>query len=136
MTWQSKKQQLVARSSAKAKFRALPWGICEGIWLNQLVGGFEIDTFDLIKMICDRQSAILISKKFVHHDKTKHFKIDRYFISEKIEGNMISLSYVPSRQQVTDILTKGMFQLHWFNEYIASLRGSVGNQTRRVINFP
>ena len=29
VTWRSKKQQVVARSSAKAEFRALAHGICE-----------------------------------------------------------------------------------------------------------
>ena len=32
VTWRSKKQSVVARSSAKAEFRAMAQGICEGMW--------------------------------------------------------------------------------------------------------
>ena len=60
--------------------------------------------------MCDNQSAIAIAKNPVHHDRTKHVEIDRHFISEKIEGKMISLNYVLSRQQVADILTKALFR--------------------------
>ena len=34
VTWRSKKQSMVARSSAEAEFCAMAQGICEGIWLN------------------------------------------------------------------------------------------------------
>ena len=34
VTWKSKKQSVVARSSAKAKFRAMVQGICELLWLK------------------------------------------------------------------------------------------------------
>ena len=36
----------------------------------------------------------------------KYVKMDRHFIGEKIETNIINLRYVPSKQQVADILTK------------------------------
>jgi len=37
VTWRSKKQSVVARSSAEAEFRALAHGICEGIWIKRLL---------------------------------------------------------------------------------------------------
>ncbi|RVW29262.1 Retrovirus-related Pol polyprotein from transposon TNT 1-94, partial [Vitis vinifera] len=37
VTWRSKKQSVVARSSAEAEFRAMAQGIYEGIWLNRLL---------------------------------------------------------------------------------------------------
>ena len=42
-----------------------------------------------IQFYCDNQSAISISKNPVHHDRTKHVEIDRHFIKEKIEENVI-----------------------------------------------
>ena len=36
VAWRSKKQSVVARSSAEAEFRALVHGICEGIWIKTL----------------------------------------------------------------------------------------------------
>ena len=37
MTWKSKKQNVVASSSAKAKFRSKTLGLCEALWLRLLL---------------------------------------------------------------------------------------------------
>ena len=49
-----------------------------------------------MKMYCDNQATISISKNPIHHDRTKHMEIDRHFIKEKLEGGIISLMYTPS----------------------------------------
>ncbi|RVX07328.1 Retrovirus-related Pol polyprotein from transposon RE1 [Vitis vinifera] len=41
VTWRSKKQSVVARSSAEAEYRALAQGICEGIWIKRVLS--ELD---------------------------------------------------------------------------------------------
>ena len=43
-----------------------------------------------VKIKCDNQATIGVARDPVHHDRTKHVKIDRHFIAEKIgnlEGN-------------------------------------------------
>ena len=52
----------------------------------------RIEVEGSIEMMCDNQVAIAIVKNPDHHDKTKHVEINRYFISEKIEGKVISCS--------------------------------------------
>ncbi|XP_059639648.1 uncharacterized mitochondrial protein AtMg00810-like [Cornus florida] len=42
VTWRSKKQNVVARSSAEAEFRALAYGICEAIWLKRLLEDLKV----------------------------------------------------------------------------------------------
>ena len=59
-----------------------------------------------IHLFYDNQAAINIAKNLVHHDTTKHVEIDKHFISEKVEGKIVSLIYKPTRRQVADILTK------------------------------
>ncbi|KAM6556207.1 hypothetical protein CsatB_003226 [Cannabis sativa] len=108
VSWRSKKQQVVARSSAEAEFRALAHGICEGMWLKRLLDELRIKLEGPIDVLCDNQSAIAIAKNPVHHDRTKHVEIDRHFISEKIENKIITLKHIPSRQQAADILTKAL----------------------------
>lgn len=61
-----------------------------------------------MKMLCDNQSAISIAKNPGHHDRTKHVEINRHFVKEKIEEDVISLLYIPTNQQVADILTKAV----------------------------
>ena len=81
VTWRSKKQPVVARSSAEAEFRALAQGIYEGMWLKRLLDELEIPITGPIGMMYDNQSAIAIAKNPVHHDRMKHVEIDRHFIS-------------------------------------------------------
>lgn len=61
-------------------------------------------------MVCNNQSAIAIAKNPIHHDRTNYNEIDRHFIYEKIEDKTITITYVPSRCQTADILTKALFR--------------------------
>ena len=108
VTWRSKKQSVVARSSAEAEFRAMAHGICEGIWLKRMLEELRIPTNYTMRMLCDNKAAISIAKNPVHHDRTKHVEIDRHFIKEKIDCGLINIDYVPSCNQTADILTKAL----------------------------
>ena len=108
VTWRSKKQSIVSRSTAKVEFRAMAHGICEGIWLKRLLVELKIPLEKPIKMFCDNQVAISIAKNLVHHDRTKHMEIDRHFIKEKVEEGSINLIYTPTGLQTADILTKAL----------------------------
>ncbi|KAK3012704.1 hypothetical protein RJ639_009860 [Escallonia herrerae] len=112
----SKKQSVVARSSAEAEFRAMAHGICEGMWLKRLLEELQFPPSTSMKLMCDNKAAISIAKNPVHHDRTKHIEIDRHFIKEKIEQGVIEVDYTPTRQQTADVLTKtiprGPFDIH------------------------
>lgn len=49
-----------------------------------------------------------MTKNPVHHDRTKYMEIDRHFIKEKLENEIIILIYIPTDQQIADVLTKGL----------------------------
>ncbi|RVW52356.1 Retrovirus-related Pol polyprotein from transposon RE2 [Vitis vinifera] len=113
VTWRSKKQSVVARSSAEAEFRAMAQGICEGIWLNRLLEELRIPLKHPMVLYCDNQAAISIAKNPVHHDRTKHVEIDRHFIKEKIEEGVFKVSYTPTNCQTADILTKALARVNF-----------------------
>lgn len=110
VTWRSKKQPVVARSSAEAEFRALAHGICEIMWLKLLLDELGIRENNPMKVYCDNKAAIAMSHNPVHHDRTKHVEVDRHFIKEKIENGTICMTYIPSSEQLADLLTKGLFK--------------------------
>ena len=66
--------------------------------------GIESET--PLQVYCDNQAAISIAHNPIHHDRTKHVEVDRHFIKEKVDDGTISVTYVPTTQQTTDILTK------------------------------
>ena len=63
-----------------------------------------------MKLYCDNKVVISISNNSMQHDQTKRVKIDRHFIKEKFEAKIIYISLVPTSQQTTYILIKGLFK--------------------------
>ncbi|KAL6333802.1 hypothetical protein AAG906_028988 [Vitis piasezkii] len=108
VTWHSKKQFVVARSSAKAEYRAMAHGICEAIWIKRLLEELKISYEFPMRLYCDNKATICIAHNPVHHDRTKHVEVDRHFITEKLEKEVISIKCIPIVQQVVDIFTKGL----------------------------
>lgn len=108
VTWRSKKQTVVARSSAEAEFRAMAHGTCEMLWLKLLLEELEMKINLPLKIYCDNKAAISISHNPVHHDRTKHVEVDRHFIKEKIENGILCIIYVSTGDQVADALTKAL----------------------------
>ena len=108
VTWRSKKQSVVARSSAEAEFRAMAQGICELLWLKIILEDLKIKREEPMRLFCDNKSAISIAHNPVQHDRTKHIEIDRHFIKEKLDSGLICTPYVPTQGQLADILTKGL----------------------------
>ena len=88
---------VVARSSAKAEFRAVAQGICELLWLKLLLEELKVTNEKPMKLFCDNKAAINIPRNPMHHDRTKHVEVDGHFIKEKIEKRIICMSYVHIR---------------------------------------
>jgi hypothetical protein len=55
---------------------------------------------------CDNTSAINISKNPVQHSRTKHINIRHHFICDLMESRVVSLSFIPTNNQLADILSK------------------------------
>lgn len=108
ISWRSKKQSVVARSTAEAEFRAMASGLCELMWLKMLLTELQLYRSIPLQLYCDNQAAINIVHNPVHHDRTKHVEIDRHFIKEKLDEGVLQVTYVKSVDQLADVLTKGM----------------------------
>ena len=91
---------MVLRSSVEAKFQALALGIYEGMWLQRLLNELGVTIGKPTKMLCNRV-AIRIAKNSVHHDRTKHIEIDRHFINEKIEKQIVELALQDNKLQIS-----------------------------------
>ena len=78
LTWRSKKQNVTARSSAEAEYRAMAQGICELLWLRKLMKELKLSETNDLSLFCDNKAAINIVHNPVQHDRTKHIEIDRY----------------------------------------------------------
>lgn len=108
VTWKSKKQNVVARSSAEAEYRAMATTTSEIIWLRVLLKNLGFGSSQPTILYCDNQAAMHIASNPVFHERTKHIEVDCHFVREKVQANIISTSFVRSDQQLADIFTKGL----------------------------
>lgn len=100
----------MARLSVEAEFRAMTQGICELIWLNIFLKELRVVQKETMKLYCDNKAAISIVYNPVQHSRTKHVEVDRHFINENIESGQISIPFVTKRDQLADVLTKGLLR--------------------------
>ncbi|GAV76368.1 hypothetical protein CFOL_v3_19843 [Cephalotus follicularis] len=63
VTWHSKKQVVVARSSADAVYRAMSHDIFEIMWLERMLIELGIPTSNPMILLCDNKATIEIAKK-------------------------------------------------------------------------
>ncbi|CAL2278605.1 unnamed protein product [Prunus armeniaca] len=96
VTWRNKKQNVVARSSAEAKYRGMSLGICEVLWLRLLLQDLGYSSRQSIRLYCDNKAACDITHNPVQHDRTKHMEVDRFFIKKKLEAKIIDLPKIRS----------------------------------------
>ena len=108
VSWRSKKQAVVARSTAEAEYRAMALSLCEMLWLKGLLKELRVLRNETMMLHCDNVAAINIANNPVQFDRTKHVEIDRFFIKEKLDSGVLRLEYVKSRGQLANCFTKGL----------------------------
>ena len=123
VTWQSKKQSVVARSSAEAEYRGMALGICEILWLKRILEELNQPVELPMKLFCDNKAAISIANNPVQHDRTKHVEIDRHFIKEKLKNGVICIPFLPTTQQITNVFTKSLLRQNF--EFFVSKLGMI-----------
>jgi len=107
LTWKSKKQPTVSRSSTEVEYRAIASITSELLWLKQLLRFFDHQPQKVL-LLCDNVSAIHLSSNPVSHQRSKHIGIDVHFVREHVESGFLRLIHVKSHQQVADLFTKAL----------------------------
>lgn len=75
-------------------------------WLVRLLEELNVTNLKPVTLHCDNTSAIHIARNPVFHERTKHIDLDCHFTREKVMEGLIQLSYLPTKSQLADVLTK------------------------------
>jgi hypothetical protein len=108
VSWSSKRQPTVSRSSIEAEYRAVANAAAECIWLRQLLGELHCGISKATVVYCDNVSAVYMSSNPIHHKRTKHIELDIHFVRERVQLGDLRVLHVPTAEQFADVMTKGL----------------------------
>jgi hypothetical protein len=108
ISWHTKKQTIVSRSSSEAEYRALGSATCEIQWLLYLLADLKVTCDHIPVMYCDNQSALHVAANPVFHERTKHLEIDCHIVREQVQAGILHLMSVTSAEQLADFFTKSL----------------------------
>lgn len=120
VSWLSRKQHTVSRSSTESEYRALASSVAELSWLCNVLREIGIPLQKPPIVFCDNVSTIYLTANPIYHARTKHLEIDFHFVRERVASGAIQVRYVPTALQVADVLTKSL-PVHQFEH----LRGKL-----------
>ena len=111
VSWSSKKQLIVTLLSTESEYVALMHVMKDLLWHHKLHN--ELSPFlgpitMSIPLFCDNQGTIILSKDSTFHMCTKHIDTHFHFVRETVNNNILSISYCPTNEMITDILTKAL----------------------------
>jgi len=126
VSWFSRMQKSVALSSAEAEYIAASMATCEAIWLRKLLVALFGQKVETTVIHCDNQSCIKLSENPVFHDRSKHIDIRYHFIRDCVQRGIVQLQYIPTDEQVAEILTKalGKAKFIFFKDKMGVLQNS------------
>uniref|UniRef100_A0A2N9GCA0 CCHC-type domain-containing protein n=1 Tax=Fagus sylvatica TaxID=28930 RepID=A0A2N9GCA0_FAGSY len=121
ISWRSKKQHIVSRSSTEAEYRALADTTSELLALRWLLEDMGLTHSSPTIIHCDNRSAIQIAHNDVFHERTKHIEIDCHLVRHHLSAGILHLLPVSSSDQTADIFTK-TFPPGRFRDLVSKLK--------------
>ncbi|KAM1579597.1 hypothetical protein ACFXTI_041509 [Malus domestica] len=108
ISWQSKKQSSVSKSSTEAEYKALAHCAADIAWVKLLLNDLHQFVLEPPLLHCDKLSALALCSNPVFHTRIKHLDTDFHFVRKKVQRKDLQVQYLSTEHQIADILTNGL----------------------------
>ena len=105
IAWRSGLQGSVAISTAEAELYSMTEAYQELAFINGLLQDFNMHVQTPL-LINDNQSAIAMAEEARFSRNSRHIEIRYRFLHEHVRDNTLTIKYIPSADNIADILTK------------------------------
>ncbi|CAM8916933.1 unnamed protein product [Rhodiola kirilowii] len=105
VSWRASLQGMVTLSTTEAEFVAVTEAVKEALWIKGVLGELGYSQ-DCIRICCDSQGAIHLSKHQVFHERSKHIDVKLHFVREVIETGAVQMTKIDTEDNPADMLTK------------------------------
>jgi hypothetical protein len=106
ISWCSKKQPTVSRSSTESEYKAIANAAAELTWIQSLLSELGVFLSMPPILLCDNIGATYLTANPLFHARTKHIAIDYHFVRDKVAAKTLVVKFLSSKDQIADILTK------------------------------
>jgi len=106
ISWSSKKQTTIARSSTEAEYRSVAATAAELNWVCFLLTDLGLNLPNAPVIYCDNVGATQLCSNPIFHSRMKHVAIDFHFIRDQVQSGSLRVAHVSSSDQLADALTK------------------------------
>lgn len=106
VSWTSRKQKTVARSSTEAEYKAVADTASELIWVASLLKELGIPPASQPVIYCDNVGATYLCANPIFHSRMKHIALNYHFIRQLVQSKFLRVAHVSSKDQIADALTK------------------------------
>ncbi|KAK0593440.1 hypothetical protein LWI29_036649 [Acer saccharum] len=106
ISWSSKKQTTIARSSTEAEYRSVAATAAELNWVCFLLTDLGLALPSVPVIYCDNMGATQLCSNPIFHSRMKHVAIDFHFIRDQVQSGSLRVAHVSSKDQLADALTK------------------------------
>ena len=96
ISWHSRKQPTVSKSSTEVENRTVEYIVAETIWIWKLLHALCIHLSTPTRVYCDNISASYMEVNPVQHDRSKHIMVDYHFVHERVTYGVLVVRYIPT----------------------------------------
>ncbi|XP_031274883.1 uncharacterized protein LOC116133313 [Pistacia vera] len=97
ISWCSKKQPTVSRSSYEAEYRALAQAAAEIMWLTFILRNLDVPLSQAPILFCDNMSSLFMTINPVFYARSKHIEVDYHYIMERVSLGLLVTKHIQTQ---------------------------------------